>query len=77
MVVTAQVGTGEWGQPSVSKHLACLRDCGLVQAERSGRFVTYCQCGTGVEDLLRAAEALLARAGADIAACPVYREDGS
>jgi DNA-binding transcriptional ArsR family regulator len=61
------------GQPTVSKHLACLRDCGLVQAERSGRFVTYCLCGTGVDELLRAADALLARAGADIAACPANR----
>jgi len=60
-------------QPNVSKHLACLRDCGLVQAERSGRHVTYCLCGTGVEELLCAADALLARAGASIAACPDNR----
>jgi len=51
-------------QPNVSKHLACLRGCGLVQAERSGRFVTYCLRGTGVEEVLRAADALLARSGA-------------
>jgi ArsR family transcriptional regulator, cadmium/lead-responsive transcriptional repressor len=57
-------------QPNVSKHLACLRDCGLVRAERAGRYVTYCLCGTGVEELLRAADALLARAGAAIEACP-------
>jgi DNA-binding transcriptional ArsR family regulator len=65
------------GQPTVSKHLACLRDCGLVQAERSGRCVTYCLCGTGVAELLHAAEGLLARAGADLAACPAYREEGA
>jgi len=64
-------------QPNVSKHLACLRDCGLVQAERSGRHVTYCLCGTGVEELLRAADALLARTGEAIAACPDNRgEEG-
>ena len=57
-------------QPNVSKHLACLRDCGLVHAERTGRHVTYCLCGTGVEELLRAADALLARSGAAIEACP-------
>jgi ArsR family transcriptional regulator, cadmium/lead-responsive transcriptional repressor len=57
-------------QPNVSKHLACLRDCGLVHAERAGRYVTYCLCGTGVEELLRAADTLLARTGAAIAACP-------
>jgi DNA-binding transcriptional ArsR family regulator len=57
-------------QPNVSKHLACLRDCGLVHAERSGRHVTYCLCGTGVEELLQAADELLTRSGAAIAACP-------
>ncbi len=60
-------------QPNVSKHLACLRDCGLVQAERSGRFVTYCLCGTGVEELLQAADAVLARSGDTLAACPRYQ----
>lgn len=62
-------------QPNVSKHLACLRDCGLAQAERSGRFVSYCLCGTGVEELLQAADALLSRTGEHIAACPAYRQD--
>lgn len=62
-------------QPNVSKHLACLRDCGLVHAERAGRHVTYCLCGTGVEELLRAADALLARTGTAIAACPETESD--
>jgi DNA-binding transcriptional ArsR family regulator len=63
------VATG-LSQPTVSKHLACLRACGLVHAERAGRHLTYCLCGTGVEELLRAADALLARSGDSIAACP-------
>jgi ArsR family transcriptional regulator, cadmium/lead-responsive transcriptional repressor len=61
-------------QPNVSKHLACLRDCGLAQAERSGRFVTYCLCGTGVEELLQAAETVLWRTGDAIADCPDYQQ---
>ena len=28
-------------RPSISNHLACLRGCGLVQAEREGRKVRY------------------------------------
>lgn len=28
-------------QPGVSHHLRCLRDCGLVQSRRDGRFVIY------------------------------------
>jgi ArsR family transcriptional regulator, cadmium/lead-responsive transcriptional repressor len=63
------VATG-LSQSNVSKHLACLRDCGLVRAERAGRNVTYCLCGTGVEEVLLAADTLLARTGPAIAACP-------
>ena len=29
------------GRANVSNHLACLRGCGLVVAEREGRFVRY------------------------------------
>ena len=28
-------------QPSVSMHLACLWECGLVERQRQGRFVEY------------------------------------
>jgi ArsR family transcriptional regulator, cadmium/lead-responsive transcriptional repressor len=59
-------------QPNVSKHLACLRDCGLVRAERSGRFVSYQLAHAQVEVLLQATEALLLEVGEQIAACPNY-----
>ena len=59
-------------QPLVSKHLACLRDCGLVRAERCGRFVSYALADAGVASVLAAAEALLARVGPEVAACPTY-----
>ncbi len=28
-------------QSSISHHLACLRNCGLVKAEKEGKFVVY------------------------------------
>jgi len=59
-------------QPNVSKHLACLRDCGLVRAERSGRFVFYHLAHSQVEALLQAAEVLLAEVGEHISAYPTY-----
>lgn len=59
-------------QPNVSKHLACLRECGLLRAERSGRHVFYHVAHPGVESLLQAAETLLADTGETIAACPTY-----
>lgn len=63
-------------QSNVSKHLAYLRYCGLVQARRSGRFVFYSLGASGVEGLLRAAETLLAQAESRGAACrPPGRHD--
>ena len=59
-------------QPNVSKHLACLRACGLLSAERSGRHVSYHFAHPGVERLLQAAETLLSDIGEPVAACSTY-----
>ncbi len=47
-------------QPNVSNHLACLRDCGLVQSEQRGRFARYSLSDPRVGDMLRLAEVVLA-----------------
>jgi DNA-binding transcriptional ArsR family regulator len=47
-------------QPNVSKHLAALHDCGLVERDRRGREVFYA-ASDGVGELLRAAERLVER----------------
>lgn len=62
-------------QPNVSKHLACLRECGLVQAERYGRTVSYRLANGDVETLLLAAEQLLTEVGEKVSACPNYGEE--
>lgn len=61
-------------QPNASKHLACLRDCGLVQARRSGRNVYYSLADASVENVLQTSEALVAKVGPTIVACPTYGE---
>lgn len=58
-------------QPNASAHLACLRECGLVSADRRGREVYYA-LADGVADLLAAADALIEHAGGAIQACPRY-----
>ena len=58
-------------QPSVSTHLGCLWECGLVARERRGREVHY-RLIDGVDELLRAADAVLERAGDSVGACPKY-----
>jgi DNA-binding transcriptional ArsR family regulator len=59
-------------QPNVFKHLACLRDCGLVKAARCGRYVLYRLAHADIERLLQAAEALVRAVGETGAVCPTY-----
>ncbi len=59
-------------QSTVSGHLACLRDCGLVTARPDGRQMHYTLARPELLDLLTAAEAVLAATGQQIALCPTY-----
>jgi DNA-binding transcriptional ArsR family regulator len=67
--LTAHLGLA---QSTVSKHLACLRGCGLVSSRPVGRAsvfsLTQPELVTGV---LRAAEGLLAGTGDGVTLCPV------
>lgn len=59
-------------QPNLSMHLACLKECGLVRANRNGRFVVYELADHSAVQLLATAERLLSRVAARIEACPRY-----
>ncbi|WP_327090312.1 metalloregulator ArsR/SmtB family transcription factor [Nonomuraea sp. NBC_01738] len=65
--------TGELGlaQSTVSKHLACLRDCGLIDYRAEGRQSFYALTRPELMDLLGAAEQLLAATGHAVTLCPV------
>src|SRR4029450_11962261 len=58
-------------QSNVSRHLACLWDCGLVERERRGREVHYSVAG-GLASLLGAADLVLDAAGERVLMCPRY-----
>ncbi|SIN29072.1 DNA-binding transcriptional regulator, ArsR family [Micromonospora cremea] len=66
--------TGELGlaQSTVSKHLACLRDCGLIDYRVAGRQSFYALTRPELLDLLRSAEQVLAATGEAVALCPTY-----
>jgi ArsR family transcriptional regulator, cadmium/lead-responsive transcriptional repressor len=66
--------TGQLGlaQSTVSKHLACLRDCGLVEARAVGRASMFRLSQPSLRDLLGAAEQVLTATGAAVALCPTY-----
>jgi len=60
-------------QSTVSKHLACLRDCGLVESRPQGRASMFSLTHPEATlDLLSAAELLLGLTGDAVALCPVY-----
>lgn len=53
---------------NASRHLACLRECGLVEARQDWRHVYY-WLTDGVADLLAANDAFIARVAERVAAC--------
>jgi ArsR family transcriptional regulator, cadmium/lead-responsive transcriptional repressor len=67
--LTSELGLA---QSTVSKHLACLRDCGLVDARPSGRASVYSLAQPALTGLLSAAETVLAATGNAVALCPNY-----
>jgi DNA-binding transcriptional ArsR family regulator len=68
--LTAHLGLS---QSTVSKHLACLRDCGLVIWRPQGRASMYSLAHPDASmALLGAAEKLLALTGDAVALCPTY-----
>ncbi|MGH3355542.1 MAG: ArsR/SmtB family transcription factor [Nocardioidaceae bacterium] len=66
--LTAHLGLA---QSTVSKHLACLRDCGLVASRPEGRASVFSLTHPdAVLDVLGAAERLLAATGDAVTLCP-------
>ena len=60
-------------QSTVSKHLACLLDCGIVEVRAQGRASVYSLAHPQATlELLSAAEKLLALTGDAVALCPTY-----
>jgi ArsR family transcriptional regulator, cadmium/lead-responsive transcriptional repressor len=70
--VTDLVSEVGLAQSTVSKHLACLRDCGLVTSEPAGRASVFRLAQPALADMLAAAETVLAATGNAVALCPVW-----
>ena len=66
--LTAHIGLA---QSTVSKHLQCLKDCGLVTARPEGRATVYSlNHADALMDLWIAAERLLEATGDAVTLCP-------
>jgi DNA-binding transcriptional ArsR family regulator len=65
---TAHLG---FAQSTVSAHLACLRNCGLVTSRPEGRaFIYSLAASPDLKDVLVAAERLFAVTGDAVQLCP-------
>ena len=62
-------------QSTVSKHLACLRDCGLVASDPVGRASLFRLSQPALVDVLTCAETVLEATGQAVALCPNYGMD--
>jgi DNA-binding transcriptional ArsR family regulator len=68
--LTAHLGLA---QSTVSKHLACLRDCGLVTSRSEGRASVFSlNHAAAVMDVFTAAERLLELTGDAVTLCPSF-----
>ncbi len=83
LAIVAQLAEGErrvvdltttlgLAQGTVSGHLACLRDCGLIVGRPEGRQMFYSLAHPELLDLLSAAEQLLTLTGDAVELCPNY-----
>lgn len=59
-------------QSTVSEHVACLRDCNLVEGRAEGRQVFYSLSRPELIEVLEAAENLLEATGYKVDLCSVY-----
>lgn len=72
--------TGHLGlaQSTVSKHLACLLDCGIVTVRPQGRASMYSLAhAEATMNLLAAAEQLLSATGDAVTLCPRFGEQAT
>lgn len=71
--LTSELGLA---QSTVSAHVACLRECGLVQGRVQARSVYYSLAHPELMDMLVQAEVLLAATGNAVSLCPAYGTGG-
>lgn len=65
----------ERSQPLISHHLACLRNCGIVKAERRGKFVFYSLNGKEIRDIISIAIKHSKEHSKSILACDIVKEE--
>ena len=61
-------------QSLISHHLSCLKNCGVVNYQRDGRFVYYYLNGDGIRKIVEIALRHVADYGRSIMSCDIINE---
>lgn len=72
MTVTEISESLEQNQSNISNHLACLRDCGLVNTRRDGKNVYYSIASSRVKEFLKESDGILQEMYEGIYRCMKY-----
>jgi len=72
MTVTQLVERTGYGQSTISNHLACLKDCGLVKVRQEGRNNYYSLRDARVVEILNLAEDILSDVSFEMYNCLKY-----
>ena len=64
-------------QSNVSNHLSCLKDCGLVKGEQSGRYIYYSYTDERIGNFLQLADAVVADLAKGFYECTRYEEEAN
>lgn len=59
-------------QSTISAHIACLKDCGLVEGRHEGRQIFYSLTLPDITHLLHDAEAILEQTNQAVSHCPIF-----
>ena len=70
--VSEIVAATKLSQPNASAHLACLKDCGLVESRQEGKFVFYTVTDKRMEALMKSAEGIISVIAQCISCCANY-----
>lgn len=62
-------------QSLISHHIACLRNCGLVNSEKNGKFVFYSIKNDIISEILDLSDKHVKEMFEDILSCEIVRRD--
>jgi DNA-binding transcriptional ArsR family regulator len=61
-----------FAQSTISAHISCLKECGLVEGRHEGRQIFYSLTSPNISHLLHDAELILEQTDQAVMSCPIF-----